>query len=171
MCLRASGEWVQKIKNNNKRKNIFDEINELAEHTRRSVIKSFREDPRKHFLVVNNEEANTLILEMALIEATPSNTTLGAFEVIPYPALKVTGKITNDSSLAFEARLRDAGTKEVLATFADRETRDVRLIDTRQFSMFGAVKSIADNWAEQFVEIANKKEEEVVGESFPLKLW
>ena len=108
---------------------------------------------------------------MALVEATPSNTTLGALEIIPYPALKVGGKIINDSSLAFEARLRDAETNKVLAIFADRETRDVRVFDTRQFSMFGALKSVADNWAEQFVEIANKKEEQVVGESFPLKLW
>ena len=59
------------------------------------------------------------------------------------------------------------GSKEVIATFADRETRDVRVIDTRQFSTFGAVKSIVDNWAEQFVEIANKMEEQVIRESFP----
>ncbi len=166
-------EWVLKARNDNKKiKMISNDINDLATYTHRSIIESFKKDPKKRFQVVNYaRRTNTLILEMALIEATPSNTTLGALEVIPYPALKVAGKITNDSSIAFEARLRDAGTKEVIATYADRETRDVRIIDTRQLTTFGAVKSVADDWARQFVEIANKAEHEVVKDSFPLKVW
>jgi len=62
----------------------------------------------------------------------------------------------------FEARLRDLKTGEVVATFADRDMQDMEPLDLTRLTWFGPAKSIMDRWAEQFVQIANRKPDEII---------
>lgn len=78
--------------------------------------------------------------------------------------------VINQRRAAFEGRLRDLQTGNVVATFADRDMADVGPIDLTRLTWYGPAKGILDRWAEQFVEIANRKPGEVVTDPTPATL-
>ena len=65
--------------------------------------------------------------------------------------------VVNQRRAAFEGRLRDLQTGEIVATFADRNMQDVGPIDLTRLTWYGPAKGIMDMWAKQFVQIANRK--------------
>jgi hypothetical protein len=85
---------------------------------------------------------------------------LTPFGLILAPA-KMGAKAATDSptmaSVAIEGVIRDSMTKEVVATFTDREKQDVALFNTKDFSSYGNVEDIVDEWARIFVECLEKK--------------
>ena len=76
----------------------------------------------------------------------------------------------NQRRAAFEGRLSDLETGEVVATFADRDMADVGPIDLTRLTWYGPAKGIMDRWARQFVQIANRKPGEVVTDPTPFTL-
>ena len=78
--------------------------------------------------------------------------------------------VANQRRAAFEGRLRDLKTGEVVATFADRDMAPVGPIDVTRLTWYGPAKGIMDEWARQFVKIANSKPHEVVTDSVAFTL-
>jgi hypothetical protein len=89
-----------------------------------------------------------------------------AWEAVPGTAA---GAI-NQRRAAFEGRLRDLRTGEVVATSADRAMQDVGSLDRTRLTWYGLAKGIRDRWAEQFVQIANREPAEVVTDPTPFTL-
>ena len=173
--LLETSEWAQEMD----AEEFGEEAGKLASYTREEIIRSFQEDPENRFQVVENTGPDTLIAELALTEVVPSSRALGALGFAPYgvgTAIKVF-KAAKDkrSYVAFEARVRDAETGEVLAMFADREAEKAAPLSFNDVTWYGHAHNIIDDWAEQFVEIANQDREagEVVKDSrpFTLKPW
>ena len=50
----------------------------------------------------------------------------------------------------------DGVSKKVVATFADREKRESAVVNLKDFSAYGNLEQIGDQWASQFVEILDK---------------
>ena len=73
--------------------------------------------------------------------------------------------MVNQRRAAFEGRLRDLQTGEVVATFADRDMQNVGPIDLTRLTWYGPAKGNMDKWAKQFVQIANRKPGEVITDS------
>jgi len=70
--------------------------------------------------------------------------------------------LVNQRRAAFEGRIRDLSTNEIVATFADRTMPDVDPLDLTRLTWYGPARQIIDTWAKEFVEIANRKPGEVI---------
>ncbi len=115
--------------------------NTLGAYFERKLAEGFRADPNRRFTVVSAPGPATLVLEIALVEVVPA--------VEPGNLKRLQGR----ASAAFEARLRDATTGDVLATIADRTTeRELTLLRSVETET-PVLRSIIDGWAERFVSL------------------
>lgn len=166
--------WQQTLRADQMRQDVAN----MAAFMRAQFIEAFRNDPRQRFRVVETPGRDSLILEMALTELVPSHVFLNAIKIAgPYGsglAAAVLERGTEaQSTVAFEARVKDGKTGETLAMFADREYAKARPIDLKGFTWYGNAQDIVREWARQFVEIANKRPGQIIqpASSFSLKPW
>ena len=147
---------------------IEKDVQKLAVFARQSLIKAFREDPRHRFAVVDDPVADphTLVLEMALIEVVPSKVLLNALGYAPFfigTGVTVVRTIANDkSTAAFEARVRDSSTGDIVMLAADREAEQFAVIDVRGLTWYSDAEGIINDWSTQWVHLANTKPGEKV---------
>ncbi len=157
-------DWLHKASSANWFHDVKKDIEELAKYFHDQVVKAFKEDPKHRFNVIEysgQSKQRALSLELALIEIDPSTPVLHAAGWLQPGAGSAAGMI-NQRRAAFEARLRDLQTGEVVATIEDREMADVGPLDLTRLTWYGPAKDIMDRWAKQFVEVANRKPSEVV---------
>jgi hypothetical protein len=159
-------DWLHSAGSANWLSDVKQDIKELGQYFHDQVVKEFKEDPKHRFKVIEHtgqkKRPATLRLELALIEVNPSQPVLHALAWAgPLGTGSVAGAI-NQRRAAFEGRLRDLATDEVVATFADRDTQDVGPLDLTRLTWYGPAKGIIDRWAYQFVQIANRKPGETV---------
>jgi hypothetical protein len=67
--------------------------------------------------------------------------------MLPFSAL------LNRPSIAIEVRVSDAASGETLLAFADRETPELSLFDTRKFTYYATQEREIDRWASQVAQI------------------
>lgn len=160
-------DWLHKAGSANWLGNVKADIEDLAEYFQNQVKTEFKIDPNKRFTVIempaqHQSYKKALRMELALIEIDPSQPVLHALSWAGPPGTGTAAGLINQRRAAFEGRLRDAQTGEVVATFADRDSQDVGPIDLTRLTWYGPAKGIMDRWAKQFVQIANRKPGEVV---------
>lgn len=169
--------WWEKLERGEK---VKEDAKELAGYARGVFEEAFRRDPKHRFTVVEQPGPNTLIAEFALTEVIPNKivlNTLGyAAGPVAGPAGSVAGNLetaTTHSTVAFEARMKDGATNDVVAMFADREAEKFSIVNIKDLTWYGHAKSILREWADQFVKILNKQPGEIVKDSAPfdLKPW
>lgn len=158
-------DWLHQTSTATWLSDVKKDIEELAGYFREQTIKEFRADPNHRFRVIefaNQRQKPALRLELALIEIDPSQPVLHALSWAGPPGTGTAAGLINQRRAAFEGRLRDMKTGEIVATFADRDTQDVGPIDLTRITWYGPAKGIMDRWAKQFVQIANRKPGEMV---------
>jgi hypothetical protein len=147
----------------------------LAEYAKRTFEEHFRDDPNQRYRVVDQPDPETLILEIALVEIIPSKVVLNTLGYAPFvgSAVKLIRNTKGKSSVAFEARLRDGQTAEVVAMFADREFEKMSPLNVKDITWYGHAESIVAEWASQFVRMCNRKGQEAIPDSKPFhfKPW
>ena len=164
-------DWWQQTNLRSMEGQFQRDVQELAQYMRNSFIKAFREDPNRRFKVINSPAGGTLQLEMALIEVVPSKPVLNALAyAAPVYGTGTAASVMSPRTVAFEARLRDAQTSEIVATFADRERQDAGPIDLTRLTWYEPARDIIDEWAAQLVQIANRKPGEAVTDPIPITL-
>jgi hypothetical protein len=162
-----------------RRKEIEADVAELAKFAKETVEKDFREDlhHRYEVLSVPNKDSDTLVLEIAITEVVPSKVVLNALGYVPFGiGLSITAVRTvagDESSAAFEARVSDASTNEIIAMVADRESQQFAPISVRGLTWYSHSKTMVQQWSRQFVQIANRKPHETIKDTdtFTLKPW
>lgn len=102
-----------------------------------------------------------LSLELALIEIDPSQPVLQAAGWL-VPGGTVAAGVVNQRRAVFEGRLRDLQRGVVVTTFADRNIQDVGPIDMTRYTWYGLARTIMDNWANLFVQVANRNPGQVI---------
>lgn len=163
-------DWLHSLSGANILGDVKKDIAELAIYFHKQIVKDFKEDPKHRFSVIEYAAQHTqpaLRLEIALIQIDPSESVLHALSWAGPPGTGSAVGAVNQRRAAFEARLRDAQTGEVVATFADRDMQDVGPIDLTRLTWYGPAKGIMDRWAQQFVQIANRKPGEMVTDPTP----
>jgi hypothetical protein len=85
----------------------------------------------------------------------------------------VRGVAGDQSSAAFEARLRVASTREIVAMSSDREGQQFAPVTVRGLTWYSHAQAIFDLWSAKFVEVANRQPGERVPpiDTFTLKPW
>jgi hypothetical protein len=149
----------------------------MAQYMQDEFKTAFANDPSRRYQVVEAPQQDSLTLELALTELVPSNVALSVLEYAPYgggTAVRVMERATGaESTVAFEAKMKDSGTGDILAMFADRQVKKIRIIDFKAFTWYAHGREIIREWAEQFVKLANQRPGEVIegSSAFTLKPW
>ncbi len=166
--------WQQSIRADQ----MQQDVQNMAAFMRRQFITAFQNDPQHRFRVVHTPERGSLTLELALTELVPSKVLLNAIKIAgPYGsgiAAAVLERGTEaQSAVAFEGRIKDSTTGEILAMVADKEYAVARPIDLKGFTWYGNAQDVVTTWSRQFVQVANRRPGEVVkpASSFSLKPW
>ncbi len=166
-------DWLHKASSASWLSDVKKDIAELGQYFHDQVVKEFKNDPKHRFQVLENPASHkqpALRLELALIEIDPSTPVLHALSWAgPIGTGSAVGAV-NQRRAAFEGRLRDLQTSEVVATFADRDMADIGPLDLTRLTWYGPAKGIMDRWAKQFVQIANRKPGEAVTDPTPYTL-
>jgi len=157
-------DWLHQLSSASLLGGVQKDIEELAQYFHEQVVNEFKHDPKHRFQVIefaNQHRQPALRLELALIEINPSQPALHAAGWL-IPGGGTAAGVVNQRRAAFEGRLRDLQTGEVVATFADRDMQDAGPLDLTRLTWYGPAKGIMDQWAKQFVQIANRKPGEAV---------
>jgi Protein of unknown function (DUF3313) len=162
-----------------RKQEIERDVHDIGIYARDAVKKSFGHDSNHRFNVVDapTEAPSALVFEMAIIELVPSKVTLNALGYAPFGiglGVSAARGVANDkSSVAFEARVRDAATGDILMLAADRETEQAALIDLRALKWYTHAHGIIDAWSNQFVHVLQQKPGEKIKSSptFRLLPW
>lgn len=157
------------------RKDQFEaDLATLAKFTKTAMETAFRDDKNKRFAVLEapNQQSDTVILEIALVEVVPSKVVLNALGYTPVffigTGINIIRSIAQDvSTVAMEARFRDAATGETIIMMADREQQQMAVVSVRGLTWYSHAQSIISQWASQFVALANAKPGELVKDSDP----
>ncbi|MFA6599832.1 MAG: DUF3313 domain-containing protein [Candidatus Omnitrophota bacterium] len=150
------------------------DLQKEADYMQRAFVRAFLEDPNKRFKVVDTPSQGDLVLEMALVELVPNSPSLKAASYAPVVGIAFTVINAADSdSVAFEARIVDGGTGEIIVTAADRRKAKMSLVNVQDFTWYGHADTIIKDWAKEFVKITNRQPGEIVKKSsgFQLKPW
>ena len=168
--LLQSNWWQQNFRQGQ----MQEDLATMAQYMRDEFKTAFANDPAHHYQVVEAPQKDSLTLELAITELVPSNVALSVLEYAPYgggAAVRVMEKATGaESTVAFEAKMKDAATGDVLAMFADRQVKKIRIIDFRAFTWYANGREIIREWAEQFVKLANQRPGEVIEGAPPFTL-
>jgi len=159
-------DWLHNMSSASWFGDVQKDIQELAQYFHDQVVKDFEEDPNHRFQVIaspTQHKQKALRLELALIEIDPSTPVLHAAGWA-VPGGSSAAGVVNQRRAAFEGRLRDLQTGEIVATFADRNMADIGPIDLTRMTWYGPAKGIMDMWAKQFVQIANRKPGEIISD-------
>ena len=165
-------DWLHELSSANWLADVKKDIAELGQYFHDQVVQNFKNDPNHRFQIIDSpsqHKKKALRLELALIEIDPSQPVLHGLGWLTLGGGTAAGAI-NQRRAAFEGRLRDLQTGEVVATFADRDMQDVGPIDLTRLTWYGPAKGIMDKWARQFVQIANRKPGESVTDETPFTL-
>ena len=171
--LMQSNWWQQNFRQGQ----MQEDLALMAQYMRDEFKTAFANDPLHRFRVVEAPEADSLTFELALTELVPSNVALSVLEYAPYgggTAVRIMERATGaESTVAFEAKMKDSATGEVLAMFADRQVKKIRIIDFKAFTWYAHGREIIREWAEQFVNLANRRPGEVIegSSAFTLIPW
>jgi hypothetical protein len=167
--------WWQE---NFRRQDMEQDTRKLASYMLEKFRESFKNDPKRLYVVLDAPEPGSLTLELALTEMVPSNPVLEAISIAaPYGSGVVVQAAAKGSgakaTVAFEAKVVDTDTGTVLVMAADREQGKVAPINLRALAWYGEAHVIINEWADQFVRVANKHPGEVVkaASPFTLKPW
>ncbi len=155
-------------------KEVEDDIDELAAQFQSKIRNAFRNSSSNRFKVVNRPGVNTLVLEIAITELIPNK---AGFEILLSAAGPASGAVAaslgsgaakslgSKSTIAIEARVRDGGDGGIVGMFADREQEKGSIVNVRNYSWYGQVELIMDEWADQFVKVANKGSRDIVADT------
>jgi len=163
--------WQQSVRSADMQKDVA----EVAAYMHDMFQKAFREDANNRFKIVDAPTPDSLTLELALTELIPSHVVMEALSLVaPYGsgvAVQAAAKGSESKcTVAFEAKIIDSTGRQVLAMAADREQGKIAPINLNALTWYGEAHVIIDEWAGQFVKIANRRPGEVVEDSSPFTL-
>lgn len=133
------------------------EVASLATFAKQALSDAFASKEGNRFQIVNSRSPGTLTIEISLSEVTFGKplTSAGAL-VAPVPGASVIVGAAVDSSVAFEMRIRDASTNQILASVADRAFPTARIVNFNKLSASSACREIVETWAKLVVKSLNE---------------
>ena len=132
------------------------EVEKMAAYMREQFQSEFARGGKFH--VVNQPGGKTLKIELALVQLKPTNVagnviSTGAGAVVP--GANLIGSQFTHGAIAFEAKLRNAETGELLAEYADSQKDKMALLSFRDYSANAHNRRAIQDWARQMEELAS----------------
>lgn len=126
----------------------------LGAEFRAALAREIQVYPGNRLILVDQPGRGTLVMEMAITELVPSKAfwnagAVAAGFVVPGTSLL---SLAGSGSIAIEGRLRDGGSRKVVATFADRRGDLVSPVNLRALQWYAGSKANVDIWAKKWAE-------------------
>ncbi len=129
-------------------------------------------DTTPYFMLADEVSADSVVLELALVEVQPTNPginivgTIGGFLLPGGGIIKLLGT----GSVAIEGRIRDGESGEVFFEFKDREIDKASAFSVKDFQMYAHARRTIDEWAGQIAEILSTGSDQQVNDALPFSL-
>ncbi len=127
----------------------------LAKYFQDHVIQSFKTDSKKAYTVVDAPDAETLLVELAIVEVIPTKEWLNVIGYLAVGAL-------SSGTTAFEGRLRDGKTKQLVAQFKDQENGQFDLVSISDLTWFRHSEHTIRMWSDQIAQVCYRAPEETI---------
>lgn len=168
--LQKQGWWA--AQSTIKQQQLTTDARKLARHMNQSLASAARNDPGRRLKVVGQPGPDTLTVEMAITELVPAKAYWNAAAsaagfVIPGAGLL---GAAGSGSVAIEGRLRDGNTGAVLATFRDRMSDKVAMVNIDSYTWYGGSEKNLDEIAVKTARVLNANRGVVVTQSTPVTL-
>jgi hypothetical protein len=128
---------------------------DLTDYFREKLVKEFTTNERKTFTVVDKPSADALLVELAIVEVVPTKVWLNAIGYIAIGAL-------SSGTTAFEGRLRDGSTNQVIAEFKDREHGQLDVVSIDDLTWYKHSEHTIRIWSEDIAHICYRAPDEVI---------
>ena len=132
------------------------EVEKMAAFMREQFQKEFAQSG--HYRVMLKPGPRTLKYELALVELKPTNVAGNVIfngAGVVAPGANLVGSQLTHGAIAFEAKLRNAETGELLAEYADRQFDKMSLLSFRDFSNNAHSRKAIQDWAKQMEQLAS----------------
>jgi hypothetical protein len=155
------------------REDFDKEAAEIAEYFDGEIRKRLTDGSATLYKLIDAPGEKTLILEIALTELEFSHPVARAGALAaPIPGVAEAMSTVADPHAAFAARVNDAITGELLATFADRRFPPKRIIDVNKLTATSSVREVCSIWAGMIDEMLDPERKEAVSDKrFSVLPW
>jgi len=129
---------------------------DVARRLREELVSAFRHSRHPYYRLAEKPGADTLTLQLALIELQPTSPkgnaamTVLKFVVTPFAAL---GRFFTKGNIAIEGKMLVAKSGQAYFQFADNEQDKLTFVNMRDFQPYGHAVNTMREWALQFEEM------------------
>ena len=116
---------------------------------------AFTSNPQNKYTVVDTPDADSLRVELAIVEVIPTKVWLNAIGYLAIGAL-------SSGTTAFEGRLRDGKTNEVIAEFNDREFGQLDVVSVADLTWFKHSEHTIRMWSDEIARLGHRAPDEVI---------
>ena len=132
------------------------EVGKMAAYMRAQFQKEFAQGGSHRVMLKSGPK--TLVYELALVQLKPTNVAGNVLfngAGVALPGLSVVGSQLTHGTIAFEAKLRNGETGELLAEYADRQNDKLSPLSFRDFSNNAHNRRTVQDWAKQMQQLAS----------------
>lgn len=139
-------------------KSRLKNVRKLADYFHGEMDKAFRQAPKGSREVVAKEDADSLVLEVAIIEFNPNSLIGGvlrkSINILLWPGAETAVSHKLKGYMAIEGRLRDPKTNQILYEFADAEqNRSGIILYVHDYTTYSYFRKACREWAKQIEEV------------------
>ncbi len=169
---RATNHSLWKGKSPERVESYRNEVLQVGEFMRTTFSKNLGGQNGAPFRLVDAPASDSLILEVAIVELTPTDVARSAVSTALSTFVPFGGLVGFRSlgAIAIEGILRDGETGEIVFMFADRERGKMAPISLNDFTYFSHARDIITDWASQLAVICSDPTVAYVRDSLPLTL-
>lgn len=146
---------------------------EVAKRLREEFIAAFHHSPRPLYQIASKPGADTLTLQLALIELNPTspkgNAVMTVMKIMVTPLATLAGFFTK-GNMAIEGKVVEPRSGRAFFQFADKESDRLTFISTRDFQPYGHAVHTLREWAVQFEEMTRTPRGQKVKDSSSVTL-
>jgi len=132
-----------------------DQAAQLTTYFREKLVEALTKNSHKTYSVVDTPDAQTLRIELAIVEVIPTKVWLNAIGYLAIGALST-------GATAFEGRLRDGATNEILAEFKDQEYGQFDLVSIADLTWFKHSEHTIRIWSDQIAHACYRAPDESI---------
>ncbi len=148
----------------------------LAAYLREEFARAFRESPGPRQEVVAAPAADSLLVELALVELDPNPVSGGVtrrfINLLTFPGAESVVGDPLKGRTAIEGRLYDPVQKQVLLEFTDVEqNRSALILSLHDYNHYSHARKVAREWARQFEALVRMPPSARVKDSPAFMIW
>lgn len=145
----------------------------IARRLWEEFVQAFRVSPRPLYQLVSQPDADTLTLQLALIELNPTspkgNAALTVLKFAVTPLATLAGWFTR-GNMAIEGKIVDSKSGRAFFQFAENESDKLTFLNTRDYQPYGHAVHTMREWAVHFEEMTRTPRGQKVKDSSAITL-